>query len=173
MISLSFLVLLPFVLAVIRQLGRIRQRMAGLQRGDDAFQATQVMKALQRFGIGNGATFQTVFNQFYQQGFVFKERVAHAHNVFLARLVETGIVGLLAFVCFVGGYMQNFWRQFRQAVTVNPLLLAGFVSLLRWLGMGMFDYSLHLTQITRAVWIMCGLTVVAGRLFGVSNQVIE
>ena len=125
------------------------------------------------FGIGNGSTFQTVFNQFYQQGFVFKERVAHAHNIFLARLVETGIVGLLAFVCFVGGYLQNFWCQFRSSATANPLLLAGFVSLVGWLGMGMFDYSLHLTQITRALWIMCGLTVVAGRLWGASSQAVK
>ena len=116
------------------------------------------------FGIGNGNTFQKVFNQFYQHGFFFKERVAHAHNIFLGRLVETGIVGLMAFVCFIGCYLQQFWQQFRKSLTSNPLLLAGLVALIGWLCMGIFDYSLHLTQVTRALWIMCGLTVVAGRL---------
>ncbi|MFA6074375.1 MAG: O-antigen ligase family protein [Negativicutes bacterium] len=122
------------------------------------------------FGIGNGATFQKVFNQFYQHGFIFKERVAHAHNVFLARLVETGIVGLMAFVCLFGTYLQTFWRQFRRLPVANPLLLAGFVALTGWLCMGLFDYSLHLTQVTRALWIICGLTVVAARLWGESSQ---
>ncbi|MEI6286373.1 MAG: O-antigen ligase family protein [Bacillota bacterium] len=125
------------------------------------------------FGIGNGSTFQKVFNQYYQHGFFFKERVAHSHNVFLGRLVETGIVGLMAFVCFIGGYLQHFWQQFRQSTTGNPLLLAGLVALIGWLCMGMFDYSLHLTQVTRALWIMCGLTVVAGRLGELSGRALK
>lgn len=118
------------------------------------------------FGVGNGSTFQAVFNRFYTHGFFFTERVAHAHNVFLARLIETGIVGLMAFICYIGTFLQYFWSQYKKAPAENLWLLAGFLSIAGWLCMGLFDYSLHLTQVTRALWIVCALSIVSERLPG-------
>ena len=42
-----------------RDLGGVGQRMAGFQRGDDAFETAQVMEGLQRLVIGDGDVFCT------------------------------------------------------------------------------------------------------------------
>ncbi|MEI6286387.1 MAG: O-antigen ligase family protein [Bacillota bacterium] len=117
------------------------------------------------FGVGNGM-FKYVFNKFYTFGYVFRSgELSHAHNLLLARLADSGIVGTIPFVAMLWYYFKSVYVKLGEAV--KPEVVAGFVAMCGWLFMGIFDYCLRFPPTSLAFAIIAALTIARANMVGV------
>ncbi|MFA6074357.1 MAG: O-antigen ligase family protein [Negativicutes bacterium] len=120
------------------------------------------------FGVGNGM-FKFVFNKYYTFGHVFRSgELSHAHNLLLARLADSGIVGTIPFVAMLWYYFKSVYVKMSD--NVQPEIVAGFMAMCGWLFMGIFDYCLRFPPISLAFAIIAALTIARANM---SNRVIK
>lgn len=107
------------------------------------------------FGVGNGM-FKFVFNKYYTFGYVFRSgELSHAHNLLLARLADTGIVGTVPYIAMLWYYFKSVYAR----LTVAPEVFAGYLAMCGWLFMGIFDYCLRFPPTSLAFAIIAALTI--------------
>lgn len=83
------------------------------------------------------------------------------HNIYWLILAENGIIGVLAFIGLILFVLVNGIRQILSAVSPNKILLVfGFVGILSYLLIGLFDHhpwDMQQSQLTW--WLLVGLVV--------------
>jgi len=50
--------------------------------------------------------------------------MAHSHNIFMQILVDTGMIGLISYLTWIGLIIKGFWKGARWKWAIMPLLLA-------------------------------------------------
>ena len=116
-------------------------------------------------GVGNGM-FKYVFNKFYTFGYLFRSgELSHAHNLLLARLADSGIIGTIPFVAMLGYYFKAVYVKLGD--DIQPELVAGFMAMCCWLCMGIFDYCLRFPPTSLAFAIIAALTIARANMSGV------
>lgn len=68
-----------------------------------------------------------------------KSRFQHAHNLFLNKLCEDGLVGLLLFLLFMGAVIRHLRRFIRENPQEEWTWIAALGTLVNVIGVGMFD----------------------------------
>lgn len=124
------------------------------------------------FGYGSYGIFKT--NSF-RGGDIFT--VAHAHNVYLTTVLETGLLGLAAFVGIFVYYLFKFWRVAKKSENefFRRMLRCICLSLLLYLARG-FSGGFFLPQLSNMyLWVVLGIGVVIlkaekGEKSGVSGK---
>ena len=120
------------------------------------------------FGVGNGM-FKYVFNKYYTFGYLFRSgELSHAHNLLLARLADSGVIGTVPFIAMLWYYFKSVYVRLRD--DAHPEVVAGFVAMCGWLFMGMFDYCLRFPPTSLAFAIIAALTIARANM---SSQVVE
>jgi O-antigen ligase len=119
-------------------------------------------------GVGFGA-FEKTFD-FYREGYLSTKPTGSAHNTFLRTLGETGIVGFIPFVVFVGYFIRRLWRAFKRNAEHDErvLILAVLFSISTfWL------MSLTLDQLFEPhFWVVAGIgmSLVSGNKDAMSKE---
>ncbi|HWR38238.1 MAG TPA: O-antigen ligase family protein [Patescibacteria group bacterium] len=117
------------------------------------------------FGIGIDS-----FNEIYNSRYILPESLErqhfHAHNIFLHQLVETGIIGLTAFLYL---FYQILKRSWEQAVSYHgqlpgQLFSVVFLGTVSFLFAGVVDYFFDQVIVMRLFWLLLGLAEAARNL---------
>ncbi|WIV10449.1 O-antigen ligase family protein [Proteiniborus sp. MB09-C3] len=114
--------------------------------------AIKILKDNLVLGIGPG----TIWEQIPLYSNDLKAYISHVHNIYLQRLVDTGIIGLFCFVWFI----KYLWSRIREDVFNNldiSIISLGFYVTL--LGNGFFDAICFQEQISVYVWTLIGINL--------------
>lgn len=90
-----------------------------------------------------------------------KARPFTQHNVFLAILVETGLVGLGLYVALLGLWTRDAWRVWRSAAAppwARQMVLLFLVLLSNYLTIGMFQDTALIPMVNMVLFFMAGIT---------------
>ena len=117
----------------------------------------KIIRAYPFFGAG--------FNQFHEALREFNpllyNTTMHTHNMYLKIAVETGLVGLAAFLFFIGSLTATLIRALRsfQMDSYGYSFVIGFISALAaTLVYGIFDNTFFAPQIQTLFWILTGFS---------------
>ncbi len=95
-----------------------------------------------------------------------RERHSHLHNSYLQVLVETGPLGLGAFLSFCAVFLLVSYRLFRRVREKYPyeksLLLGSFSSFVGFLVNGLFEHNFGDSEVVMVVFFLMGLTFIIG-----------
>ncbi|MGE0825161.1 MAG: O-antigen ligase family protein [Candidatus Binatia bacterium] len=109
------------------------------------------------WGYGNYRQFRDPFYERYPK----IDTTAHAHNNFLQLWVDSGVVGLVAFLYLFVVVLRLSWRTYRHAPLGNERLqmiaLGVFLSLIGFLVGGMTQYNFGDAEVVLVMWSMAGL----------------
>ncbi|SCG83066.1 hypothetical protein DW1_1495 [Proteiniborus sp. DW1] len=114
-------------------------------------------------GIGQG----TVWEQIPIYSNELKAYVSHVHNIYLQRLVDTGIVGLSLFISFI----KYLWNKIKLDVFDNKdisLISMGFYIVL--LVNGLLDAVSFQEQISIFVWTFIGINLTVTKVYNLSEE---
>lgn len=114
--------------------------------------AIKILKDNLVLGIGPG----TIWEQIPLYSNDLKAYISHVHNIYLQRLIDTGIIGLFCFVWFI----KYLWSRIREDVFNNvdiSIIVFGFYVTL--LGNGFFDAICFQEQISVYVWTLIGINL--------------
>ena len=108
------------------------------------------------FGVGHGN-----FNQVYNEKYMPKEAtefgLPHAHNVILASLSETGIVGTIGFLTLLVHQLRFVSKQrFKRTGNIYPDMM--FFAIVIMLIHGIVDTMFHVDSYARYYWILWAST---------------
>jgi O-antigen ligase len=116
------------------------------------------------WGYGNYKRFRTPFYARYPSA----DRTSHAHNDFLQVWVDSGVVGLSAFLYVFWVVVRDGWRTYRQLpAAVEPLrsvVLGGVLAVVGFLVGGLTQYNFGDAEVVIALWFTVGLLMRAGQL---------
>ena len=89
---------------------------------------------------------------------------AYAHNCFLQITAETGILGIVLFLAFVGGWLKIVLRALKHGMESSPLplkpLLAGITAaLVAFLVQSAFDTNFYSLRQAVLFWSLNGLSI--------------
>ena len=108
------------------------------------------------FGVGYG-NFNQVYNEKYMPKEATEFHLSHAHNVILASLSETGIVGTIGFLTLLVYQLRFVSKQrFKQTGNIYPDMM--FFAIITMLIHGMVDTMFHVDSYARYYWILWALT---------------
>lgn len=107
------------------------------------------------WGYGNYKHFRTPYYQRYPGA----DRKAHAHNNFLQVWVESGLLGLSAFLALFWVMLRRGWQVYRR-LSLEPyksLAFGGFLGLIGFLIGGMTQYNFGDGEVVIVLWATVGL----------------
>ncbi|SDY62404.1 O-antigen ligase [Proteiniborus ethanoligenes] len=103
-------------------------------------------------GIGPGTTWERL--PLYSS--TIKAYVSHVHNIYLQKLVDTGIIGLLFFFCFI----KYVWERIKTDVYKNKEIgLISFGFYIAILSNGLFDGTSFQSQLSIFLWLLIGISL--------------
>ena len=109
--------------------------------------------------LGQGLnTFMANYLKYWVGG---EQQPRYAHNCFLQTAAETGILGLLTFMVFLGGMVWLWWRSRSagsEARCSMPLQVALAAGLIGFLVQSAFDTNLYALRHATLFWTLAGLT---------------
>jgi O-antigen ligase len=109
------------------------------------------------WGYGNYRQFRDPFYERYPK----VDTTAHAHNNFLQLWVDSGMVGLLAFLYFFLALLRLSWQTYRHAPPgqeqFQRIALGVFLSLIGFLVGGMTQYNFGDAEVVLVMWAIAGL----------------
>lgn len=147
------LLLIVFVFVAIFVLGIIKiQSSEGLKSFDARFviweTAIDAFLARPITGIGPG-TFQDYFPPYPKWG------VPQPHNIFLAFLIQTGIVGFIGFICLLLGVFRNGFKLLKTQYSLLIMVLMAYILI-----HGLVDTTYWKNDLAIMFWIITGLMLV-------------
>lgn len=155
-LALAALVLSPVVIGNAAAMSGSAQRSMSVR---EEFLATSVSMAATAplFGVGVG-TYYERSNAFMPPGIRALYGRENAHDYFLQTAAELGIVGLVAFLWWLGASLASLWPRLDRAGTPTPAmgLLAGCVAFLLTCVTG---HPLLVVEVSIPFWAALGLTV--------------
>jgi O-antigen ligase len=107
-------------------------------------------------GLGQGIEAYNVIYPYY----AFNAVVApHSHNLYLQIFVETGIIGLLAFIILLAWFFRSQARFMRRTVEMrDKIISAAMVSaVIGFLFQGIFDYVFYNYRVMLVFFLFLGL----------------
>lgn len=108
------------------------------------------------FGVGYG-NFNLVYNEKYMPKEATEFELPHAHNVILASLSETGIVGTIGFLNLLVYQLRFAYKhRFKRTGNIYPDMM--FFAIITMLIHGMVDTMFHVDSYARYYWILWALT---------------
>jgi O-antigen ligase len=116
----------------------------------------RVLRDFWALGLGQGIEAYNVIYPYY----AFNAIVApHSHNLFLQVFVETGIIGLAAFVIMLAWFSRCQARFLRRAKqTRDKIMCAAFISaVIGFLFQGIFDYVFYNYRVMLIFFVFMGL----------------
>lgn len=156
--NLLVFTLLIFV-AEILFLPSLRERLFFIiEQGGDADRLAIWQVAFSMFKespiVGKGiGTFMDIFQQYKHT-----ERPLYAHNCYLQILAETGLLGLISFLWFLGEILIRGWRKISRSF---DLAFAGlYFGLLAFLVHSFFDTQLFSLKLSTLFWLIAALVTI-------------
>jgi O-antigen ligase len=111
------------------------------------------------WGYGNYKKFRDPYYQRYPKA----DTTAHAHNNFLQIWVDTGLVGLGAFLMLFWAMLRLSWQTYRTLPEfVEPLrgvVLGGLLSIVAFLIGGLTQYNFGDAEVVIVMWATAGLLI--------------
>lgn len=112
----------------------------------------RIIKDNLMLGIGQG----TIWEQVPLYSSELKAYISHAHNIYLQRLVDTGIIGLFLFIWFI----KFLWGKIKEDVLKNKeISVIAFSFYITLLVNGFFDAICFQMQISIFVWTFIGISL--------------
>ena len=107
------------------------------------------------WGFGNYKQFREAFYQRYPEA----DTNAHAHNNFLQMWVDTGLIGLAAFLFLVGSIIVMGWRAYARQRTepLKSLTLGCWLGMVGFLIGGLTQYNWGDAEVALVWWATVGL----------------
>jgi O-antigen ligase len=113
------------------------------------------------FGWGYGN--YKKFREPYYQPYPAADTHAHAHNNFLQVWVDSGVVGLLAFLFLLSVVLRSGWQAYRslpaEAEPLRSLTLGGTLSIIGFLLGGLTQYNFGDAEVVIVFWAMTGVVM--------------
>lgn len=104
-------------------------------------------------GIGSG----TIWEQIPLYSNELKAYISHVHNIYLQRLVDTGITGLFLFLWFI----RYVWNRIKEDIIDNKdISVVSFGFFTSLLANGFFDAICFQSQISVFVWAFIGISLI-------------
>lgn len=123
-----------------------------------------VQRPLLGWGYGNYKRFRTPFYARHPSA----DTTAHAHNDFLQVWVDSGLVGLAAFLYVFWVVVADGWRTYRRLPSVaeplKSLVLGGTLAVIGFLVGGLTQYNFGDAEVVIVLWFSVGLLLRSGRL---------
>ncbi|MBU1125429.1 MAG: O-antigen ligase family protein [Candidatus Omnitrophica bacterium] len=91
-------------------------------------------------------------------------KYTHMHNDYLEILVETGVVGGLCFLGFLGMVFSLFARPFRRKYTLSFLAVGLFCSIISLLIQALFNPVLYIPASVMGFWLLLGSAEVLAKI---------
>lgn len=147
------LLLIIFIFAVIFIFGIIKiQSLEGLKSFDARFviwqKAWQVFKTYPIIGIGPG-TFQDYFPLYPKWG------VPQPHNIFLAFLTQTGLLGFIGFIVLLIWFFRNGLKLFKTQYSLLLIMIMAYILI-----HGLVDTTYWKNDLAMIFWIIIGSVLV-------------
>lgn len=125
--------------------------------------------------IGQGlGTFMYNFEKFKPADYPMREEgISYAHNCFLQIAAETGLLGLLSFVCMITLLFFISVKTLKSIRNNHPYYqpLCGLVmGIFAYLVSSFFDTNIYSLQLAVLFWYLLGLAVAANRVIQVENN---
>ena len=120
-----------------------------------------MIKKYPLIGVGLG-NFRYVYPEYMLAG--AKERMLHAHNIFLQIAVEMGIPGLLVFLWLLFLFFKDIFSQ-RQEDRYLKVVSIGFCAgIIAILITSFFHDVFHSRQIATLTWYIIGMAIASNKL---------
>lgn len=151
---MSYLLVLIFLIfAIVFVLGMIKiNSLEGLRSFDARFviwqKAWQVFKQYPLIGIGPG-TFQDYFPLYPKWG------VPQPHNLFLAFLLQTGIIGFIGFIWLILYFFKNSIKLFTTQYSLLIITIMSYILI-----HGLVDTTYWKNDLSMVFWLMIGIMAV-------------
>ena len=112
-------------------------------------------RPLTGWGFGNYKQFRAPFYERYPEA----DTHAHAHNNFLQMWVDTGVIGLAAFLFLCGAILTTGWRAYagQQTEPLKSLALGGWLGMVGFLIGGLTQYNFGDAEVAIVWWATVGL----------------
>ncbi|MFA5523280.1 MAG: O-antigen ligase family protein [Tissierellales bacterium] len=114
--------------------------------------AIRIVKDNFIFGVGAG----TVWEQIPLYSSEIKAYISHVHNIYLQKLVDTGILGLLIFFWFI----SYIWNRIKKGIYCNKdisfVILGFYIAIL---SNGLLDATSFQEQISIYLWTFIGISL--------------
>lgn len=111
------------------------------------------------WGYGNYRKFREPFYERYPQA----NHTGHAHNSFLQVWVDSGLLGLVAFLYFFWALVRMGWETYRlfppEEEPLRSLALGAMLSIVGFLVGGLTQYNFGDAEVVIVMWAMAGLMV--------------
>jgi O-antigen ligase len=109
------------------------------------------------WGYGNYRKFRDPYYQRYPKA----DHSGHAHNSFLQVWVDSGLIGLIAFLAFFVALLRTGWQAYRfLPPTAEPLrsfVLGAWLSIIGFLIGGMTQHNFGDAEVVIVMWTVAGL----------------
>jgi putative inorganic carbon (HCO3(-)) transporter len=120
------------------------------------------------WGYGNYRKFRDPYYQRYPEA----DHSGHAHNSFLQIAVDSGLVGLTAFLAFFVVLLRTGWQAYRLLPpTAEPLrsfALGAWLSIIGFLIGGMTQHNFGDAEVVIVMWTVAGL-IAKMYMFGMAH----
>jgi O-antigen ligase len=111
------------------------------------------------WGYGNYRQFREPFYRRYPQA----DHTGHAHNSFLQIWVESGLLGLIAFLSFFWVLVQTGWKTYQllppEAEPLRSMALGAMLSILGFLIGGLTQHNFGDAEVVIVMWAVAGVMV--------------
>ena len=89
----------------------------------------------------------------------------HSHNTFLQVMCDTGIIGILIFVCILWQYYKRLFISYVNSTdrTERILTISGISTMSGFLVQSLFDYTFYNYRVMLLFWVFVGLGMVYSR----------
>jgi len=110
-------------------------------------------------GIGPGEGAYNILYPIYAYSGI---SAPHAHNTFLQVMCDTGIMGVLTFICILFRYYKSLFISYVNSMdkTERILTISGISAMSGFLIQSLFDYTFYNYRVTLLFWVFVGLGVV-------------
>lgn len=104
------------------------------------------------FGIGQGTTWEQL--PLYSN--TIKAYVSHVHNIYLQKLVDTGIVGLIFFFYFIKYVWERIKKDVYKSKEISIISFGFYIAILT---NGLFDGTSFQAQLSIYLWLLIGISL--------------
>lgn len=111
-------------------------------------------------GLGND-----IFRKMIQNYYLFVKMIpAHCHDLYLQVWVETGIVGLLSFLAFLGGLLKKCIKGIAKTLNdkeIRNVLIGGVAAIIGVCVIGIVEYIWFYARVMLLFWCVLGIILAA------------